>query len=590
MKLTNKIFLMCLLACSIPLILFSLYLIRDTREYAIDTAQKNDISQLDSFDRQTTDLLYKLNDISKNFALDEDLEQIALKNYDKYIDQARDFLAYDNDKRIRVLNSKYVSSIEFYLENQSLVSNSLFNVINEEIKKQQWYDEIYQSEYPINLSIIPKDNYAKTSLSLTRRINFSGKSMLVVSMEIVEDRLDEIFRSTNSNVYLFRDGKFLLYTNNNDLKLKQKNELISVLNDIDNNSQKFSDTININEEKFLLSKSRLNLPRNMSPIDIVIVSPYNHILRDVNSQTYNFYKMLFFIVVFSLAIISYLTIQIDRQFKDFKNRVEKIAIGKTLEPSTSMVDPNTKNEWGKLYYYLEGIILRMQNMNYDIQNSMVKAEKFQTQKIEAEAKMLRMQINPHFLYNTLESIRMLALKNEQKEIEEIVKNLSKLMHYALASGRTDVTLQEALNVNDYYLSIQKIRYQDRFTFNVEINGELENCLLDPFILQPIIENAMTYAIEELEENGHISVNAYELNDDLVIRIKDNGPGIKPEILYKLNEDLDKSTEDGRHIGLKNVHQRIKYRYGEKYGLKILSEVGVGTEVYILIPKRFEEEK
>ena len=590
MKLTNKIFLMCLLACSIPLILFSLYLIRDTREYAIDTAQKNDISQLDSFDRQTTDLLYKLNDISKNFALDEDLEQIALKNYDKYIDQARDFLAYDNDKRIRVLNSKYVSSIEFYLENQSLVSNSLFNVINEEIKKQQWYDEIYQSEYPINLSIIPKDNYAKTSLSLTRRINFSGKSMLVVSMEIVEDRLDEIFRSTNSNVYLFRDGKFLLYTNNNDLKLKQKNELISVLNDIDNNSQKFSDTININEEKFLLSKSRLNLPRNMSPIDIVIVSPYNHILRDVNSQTYNFYKMLFFIVVFSLAIISYLTIQIDRQFKDFKNRVEKIAIGKTLEPSTSMVDLNTKNEWGKLYYYLEGIILRMQNMNYDIQNSMVKAEKFQTQKIEAEAKMLRMQINPHFLYNTLESIRMLALKNEQKEIEEIVKNLSKLMHYALASGRTDVTLQEALNVNDYYLSIQKIRYQDRFTFNVEINGELENCLLDPFILQPIIENAMTYAIEEREENGHISVNAYELNDDLVIRIKDNGPGIKPEILYKLNEDLDKSTEDGRHIGLKNVHQRIKYRYGEKYGLKILSEAGVGTEVYILIPKRFEEEK
>lgn len=590
MKLTNKIFLMCLLACSIPLILFSLYLIRDTREYAIDTAQKNDISQLDSFDRQTTDLLYKLNDISKNFALDEDLEQIALKNYDKYIDQARDFLAYDNDKRIRVLNSKYVSSIEFYLENQSLVSNSLFNVIDEEIKKQQWYDEIYQSEYPINLSIIPKDNYAKTSLSLTRRINFSGKSMLVVSMEIVEDRLDEIFRSTNSNVYLFRDGKFLLYTNNNDLKLKQKNELISVLNDIDNNSQKFSDTININEEKFLLSKSRLNLPRNMSPIDIVIVSPYNHILRDVNSQTYNFYKMLFFIVVFSLAIISYLTIQIDRQFKDFKNRVEKIAIGKTLEPSTSMVDLNTKNEWGKLYYYLEGIILRMQNMNYDIQNSMVKAEKFQTQKIEAEAKMLRMQINPHFLYNTLESIRMLALKNEQKEIEEIVKNLSKLMHYALASGRTDVTLQEALNVNDYYLSIQKIRYQDRFTFNVEINGELENCLLDPFILQPIIENAMTYAIEEREENGHISVNAYELNDDLVIRIKDNGPGIKPEILYKLNEDLDKSTEDGRHIGLKNVHQRIKYRYGEKYGLKILSEAGVGTEVYILIPKRFEEEK
>lgn len=590
MKLTNKIFLMCLLACSIPLILFSLYLIRDTREYAIDTAQKNDISQLDSFDRQTTDLLYKLNDISKNFALDEDLEQIALKNYDKYIDQARDFLAYDNDKRIRVLNSKYVSSIEFYLENQSLVSNSLFNVIDEEIKKQQWYDEIYQSENPINLSIIPKDNYAKTSLSLTRRINFSGKSMLVVSMEIVEDRLDEIFRSTNSNVYLFRDGKFLLYTNNNDLKLKQKNELISVLNDIDNDSQKFSDTININEEKFLLSKSRLNLPRNMSPIDIVIVSPYNHILRGINSQTYNFYKMLFFIVVFSLAIISYLTIQIDRQFKDFKNRVEKIAIGKTLEPSTSMVDLNTKNEWGKLYYYLEGIILRMQNMNYDIQNSMVKAEKFQTQKIEAEAKMLRMQINPHFLYNTLESIRMLALKNEQKEIEEIVKNLSKLMHYALASGRTDVTLQEALNANDYYLSIQKIRYQDRFTFNVEINSGLENCLLDPFILQPIIENAMTYAIEELEENGHISVKAYELNDDLVIRIKDNGPGIKPEILYKLNEDLDKSTEDGRHIGLKNVHQRIKYRYGEKYGLKILSEAGVGTEVYILIPKRFEEEK
>lgn len=590
MKLTNKIFLMCLLACSIPLILFSLYLIRDTREYAIDTAQKNDISQLDSFDRQTTDLLYKLNDISKNFALDEDLGQIALKNYDKYIDQARDFLAYDNDKRIRVLNSKYVSSIEFYLENQSLVSNSLFNVIDEEIKKQQWYDEIYQSKYPINLSIIPKDNYTKTSLSLTRRINFSGKSMLVVSMEIVEDRLDEIFRSTDSNVYLFRDGKFLLYTNNNDLKLKQKNELISVLNDIDNDSQKFSDTININEEKFLLSKSRLNLPRNMSPIDIVIVSPYNHILRGINSQTYNFYKMLFFIVVFSLAIISYLTIQIDRQFKDFKNRVEKIAIGKTLEPSTSMVDLNTKNEWGKLYYYLEGIILRMQNMNYDIQNSMVKAEKFQTQKIEAEAKMLRMQINPHFLYNTLESIRMLALKNEQKEIEEIVKNLSKLMHYALASGRTDVTLQEALNANDYYLSIQKIRYQDRFTFNVEINSGLENCLLDPFILQPIIENAMTYAIEELEENGHISVKAYELNDDLVIRIKDNGPGIKPEILYKLNEDLDKSTEDGRHIGLKNVHQRIKYRYGEKYGLKILSEVGVGTEVYILIPKRFEEEK
>lgn len=221
---------------------------------------------------------------------------------------------------------------------------------------------------------------------------------------------------------------------------------------------------------------------------------------------------------------------------------------------------------------------------------------FEITKAESALISLQQQINPHFLYNTLETIRGQALDENAEDIANMIEILARLFRYNVSRSREFTTIKEELeNVRDY-MTIQNYRFSGRFRLveEYENSGELLTSFYIPILtLQPIVENAIHHGLEKLTGSGCVTIRIFTTQDKLIISVNDDGVGIKKEDLIKINEQLKLAvsphadiSRNARHSGiaLLNVHQRIRLFYGEKYGLNIISTQGVGTTVEIVLPK------
>lgn len=218
--------------------------------------------------------------------------------------------------------------------------------------------------------------------------------------------------------------------------------------------------------------------------------------------------------------------------------------------------------------------------------------KMEALKRQAELMALQSQINPHFLYNTLDSIRGVALENNVKQIADMTEALSKLFRSMIANEGLMVTLGEELQSIDNYMLIQQFRFDHRIGYQMIVEDDsLMKYWVPNLIIQPIVENAVIHGLERKEEGGCINISGYTTQSRLVISVEDNGVGIRPEKLDELNSALKqrnygegKETEKGRlGFALLNIDQRIKLRFGEKYGLSIMSTPGISTTVEIVLP-------
>ncbi len=210
-----------------------------------------------------------------------------------------------------------------------------------------------------------------------------------------------------------------------------------------------------------------------------------------------------------------------------------------------------------------------------------------------EFKMLSGQINPHFLYNTLEAIRMQAIRGGDRNVATSVKYLAKIMHYVLEStGKSTATLAEELSHVDSYMQIQRLRFGDKVNWKFYIADDFdpESYNILPLLIQPIVENAVGHGLKDMDKNGHVSIIIeYDKERKLVVTINDDGLGMTGEEVAELNASLnEKRTEDDEKgassIGLYNINQRIKLYYGEEYGLFIRSQKGKGTSVVLTLPE------
>ena len=200
---------------------------------------------------------------------------------------------------------------------------------------------------------------------------------------------------------------------------------------------------------------------------------------------------------------------------------------------------------------------------------------------ESELKALQGQINPHFLYNTLESINWLAKVNKQDQISLMVKSLGNLLRSSINNKESIITLENELIILKSYVDIQKIRYEERLDFRMEIDERFYQCLVPKMILQPIIENSINYGLEKMMQTCIITVNAIGMQDYFEIRFYDNGPGMEKDMVEKLQRGEIKPNGSG--IGLQNICERIKLLFGEKYGITVDSEFKTGASICIRLP-------
>ncbi|WP_054024407.1 sensor histidine kinase [Bacillus sp. FJAT-28004] len=209
---------------------------------------------------------------------------------------------------------------------------------------------------------------------------------------------------------------------------------------------------------------------------------------------------------------------------------------------------------------------------------------------EAMVKALQAQINPHFLYNSLDIIKSMAYLEDMPEIVKMARSLADFYRYTAKDTDSMVKLEDELTQLKYYLSIIHVRFPGTFRSQFSVNDKFMDCLIPKLIIQPLVENAVKYAIEPKEGKGSIIVNAFDDRTDLVIEVADTGPGIRPDRLMEINRMLMQLSENAQHeygrqqsLGIANVHARIVLQYGNRYGVCMDSFEGRGTVVSIRLP-------
>ena len=287
---------------------------------------------------------------------------------------------------------------------------------------------------------------------------------------------------------------------------------------------------------------------------------------------------LLFAAIFGTGLASSI-IQPIRSLQKMTKRVEE-------GDFSGQVKVLTKDEIGKLSSGFNKMVNRLNELVNEIYLSKIRETEMLFRQKEIELKALQAQINPHFLFNSLETIRGMALEREMEDISEISASLAKLLRYNINNKSQTVTLAEEILSTKEYLRIQKYRFGEKFEYEFSIPDWARNQEIVKFSIQPIVENSFKYGIEPSGGLSKISIKAAKETDGAyIVSIQDNGMGISQEKLEEISKNLIQKDviEGGPGIGLLNVHRRIVNLFGEEYGISIRSIEGKGAIVSIRLP-------
>ena len=223
--------------------------------------------------------------------------------------------------------------------------------------------------------------------------------------------------------------------------------------------------------------------------------------------------------------------------------------------------------------------------------SEIRRQKLQLSWKNAQLDAMLMQINPHFLYNTLDIIRWEAMyeANGESEVTRMIEQFSKLCRMGMKAGENTISLKESLEHAEVYLEVINFRHQEKIQFFTEVGEMAEKCYVPQFMLQPILENAVVHGFHDASEGYVVRISAHVYEDTLHICVKDNGKGMTEDELQKLQDYIRGEVDSEKSIGMVNVNQRIRLFYGEDYGIQIKSQEQRGTEVEIVLPVRMQSE-
>lgn len=304
----------------------------------------------------------------------------------------------------------------------------------------------------------------------------------------------------------------------------------------------------------------------------------------VGSTIDDFYGSLYLvriimIIVFGTAILTtqllslLLGRRITKPITTITHKIKEISEGEANLSRT--LDVRSSDEVGKLSEYFNNFVKKLKNIN-DLERHGVDVMLRDTQ-----MNALQAQINPHFLYNTLETIRFMISMNDKRSID-MVKLLAQLFRVSIGKGEKYVTLRSELEHVKLYLELQKIRYSNRFSVEIDINEKLLDLYTIKFLLQPLVENSINHGFDEIDGGGVIRISAINQNERLVITVFDNGSGIPPRRLETILSNLRNAKRTGS-VGLQNVYDRIHLHFGEVYSLELKSAAGEGTTITLSLP-------
>lgn len=311
-----------------------------------------------------------------------------------------------------------------------------------------------------------------------------------------------------------------------------------------------------------------------------------------NMKTYSVLILLISITV-SFCVAYLLSVTISRPIQRLEKTMQRVRLRK-FDVRFEYPYEDEVGKLGRTFNFMTAeihdLISRQSRYIEQLQEEKERSQQEQRLKRIAELKALQSQMSPHFLYNTLDTIKWTAEREGKPEIANMITALASFYRIALSRGKEIITVKEELAHVESYLAIQKMRDQNQFAYSLHVDPHIESKLTVKFILQPLVENAIYHGIKQREAPGVIEVRAESDNGGIRFTVRDNGPGIHPVKLQVIRNRLRKvqvALEDG--FGLYNVNNRIKYYYGDACGLEISSSPGEGALVTAWIPQTLESE-
>ena len=558
--------------------------------YFIISLQYTQSTVLENSTEYTSQLIGQVNnDIDSYISYMENISFIVANNSD-----VRDYLFTENltwersgqlQERIVTL-FQTVSDTREDITNIALLPDRREPLINDgraelnpytDIAELEWYQKALAAEGQAVIStshvqnaIAGKYDWVVTlSRSITNKASPGVQGVFFVDLNYnsISDLCERISLGDRGYIYILDENGGIVYHPQQQLIYSgMKDELISEVMDTDTPS-------------FLTDDGRLyTVSRSEATGWIVVgVSYVSELMAGADEArvTYLLVAMVLLAVAMLLAFV--LSDKITRPIKSLELSMKEVEKGNF---SHVALEVRENNEIGRLSR-------NFNTMTREIQNLMEQSEKEQQAKRKYELKVLQSQINPHFLYNTLDSIIWMAEWGKNQEVVKMTSSLARLLRRSISNEQEVVTIEEEIDYTEAYLTIQKMRYQDKLEYEIEVDPDIRKEETVKLVLQPVVENAIYHGIKYKEGKGLIQIRGFREEGSIILRVQDDGRGMDQDTLEHI---FDKHVRDTKSngVGLQNVHERIRLYYGTAYGLSFESEPGKGTTVRIRLPGRREE--
>lgn len=466
-----------------------------------------------------------------------------------------------------------VSNVQSWFENFSYSQEELYNEVSGDNATH-----IFPTEY--GASFANKDNYL---FHIAHRIidyKKLNKKNGIAIISIDEKLLREACLSTSETDNTMSSINFIVDENGRVISYIDQERLTYQVTDASYSLEEREKAyLNFVTEDLKVNKDYLsvyvyhNEDRNW---DIINITNQRDAISKLSLQQ----KIVIFVSAASLLIAILLTILLSRRLV---TSVKKVV---TTMQVVSTGDLKSRVEIEKkMPIEVEDIALQFNDMLGILDDAMKKEKEAGERQLEAEIKALEAQINPHFLYNTLDTINWMAIDKEDYDISNAISSLAQILRYAITNSNAMVEIRQELEWLKNYVYLQQIRLKNSFRYEVDAHPEVLDCRIHKLILQPFIENAIIHGFEGLSREHVLSIKLEAHHDVICITIRDNGKGMEPALVDEINNKIFRSIDRGSHIGMENVISRMHIYYGNEADVRVRSILGEETVVILSIPRR-----
>ena len=590
LRLHNRMILIYIIGGMLPFIAASLYTNAKNQSNMIKLNKNTQESEIEILKRQISESMTVAVDVLNQLYVSSAVNDVTRKTYDSISD-------FENECNARLgIIDRYlsyykrdISDIKIFVDNKPISANKYFFYLGDAVKTENWYKPTIERNGDVCWNYGVGRTTRQKHIQVTRAMKDKyGKIIAVLCVQLQNDFIiDTISDRSMHTVLLYNDSE-IIYTNyamDDDTpflaeRLKKKKQ------------HEYAGQITVGVEDYLLVYNKI-YPRIKGyeyedPLHFTIttIERFQDLTSSININSLKSYTAVIVGLFASVILILVFSKMYSNRMELLRKQMHYVAIGEY-----DKVTPiEGTDEIAELYKEVEKMRDDNRELMQKIVEEQVQKEKIHTKQREVEFKMLASQINPHFLYNTLETIRMKAKINKEPEIEELVKMLAKIMRRNIQVSDKKVTLKSEVQLIEYYLKIQNYRFGDRIHSQVIVDDDVEqDAKVLPLIIQPFVENAFVHGLESSEDGGNLTVHVSRDMGVIVVTIEDDGVGMDYYQLGKLRYAINsgEAAEKG-HIGVSNVNQRLKLQYGEQFGVTVDSTLGKGTKITIMMPFVFGE--